>query len=125
MVSQRCRRNVFLEALLSTGRPSLLGAMSNSSGGASNASNALNATLGQIFCVGNQTVNCTMANASAPPAAPPEDIDGDGASDIGPTLLFMVTIAAGSVFFCSVLCVMRGTGSMPRAARKVCCVVDG
>ena len=78
MVSQRCRRNVFLEALLSTGRPSLLGAMSNSSGGASNASNALNATLGQMFCVGNQTVNCTMANATAPPAAPPEDIDGDG-----------------------------------------------
>ena len=43
----------------------------------------------------------------------------------GGTILMMFAIVVSGLFISSVICVMRGTGSMPKFARYVCFVVDG
>jgi len=59
--------------------------------------------------------------APAPPVVDLLVIEGDQ----GPFLLTTFTIVVGTMFCCCIICVMRGTGSMPRPMRRVCCVVDG
>ena len=53
-----------------------------------------------------------------------EEGESTAIADPGPQLLMIFTIFVGTFFCCSVICVMRGTGSMPRILRMICRVVD-
>ena len=80
----------------------------------------------------NGTASNSNATAAAPDAAPalPEADDSAAAlagEDIGWTMLIGGFVIFTSIFTCSVVCVLRGTGTIPknRIMRRICMITDG
>ena len=80
----------------------------------------------------NGTASNSNATAAAPDAAPalPEADDSAAAlagEDIGWTMLIGGFVIFTSIFTCSVVCVLRGTGTIPknRIMRSICMITDG
>jgi hypothetical protein len=64
------------------------------------------------------------ASLLLPPAAPAAATTPIGGGE-GWFLLTLFGLLFGAMYCSCIVCVMRGTGSMPRYLRKACCVIDG
>ena len=118
--------------------------MSNASSADPTAADApagSNATIDAVVAAINATVDLLLTDGSeGDPAgaagdAAADDPDADvltydaapappAAADEGGVTLMIFVFVATAVFVTSVICVMRGTASMPRVCRKICLVVD-
>jgi hypothetical protein len=96
---------------------------------------AVNATPAANGTSASPSVNGTASNSNATAAAPdapalPEADDSAAAltgEDIGWTILIGGFVIFTSIFTCSVVCVLRGTGTIPknRIMRRICMITDG
>ena len=73
---------------------------------------------------GNLTADATSeADSTAPPSPP----DSMGETDMGWTMLIGGFLIFTSIFVCAVICVLRGTGTIPKnkVVRRCCMITDG
>ena len=100
-----------------------------------NATVAVNGTSAAASADGTTAAssNATIGTAAgAPVAAPAPPTAADAAADfagedIGWTMLIGGFLIFTSIFLCAVVCVLRGTGTIPRnkIVRRVCFITDG
>ena len=118
------------------GTASSSGTSGNATTTSSVVSAVVNATIEVLVDALNGTTAATAAApteeaAAAPDAAAPADdaaVDvapPSGPVDNNPALLSYFAIGVSSMFIFAVICVARGTASMPRRMRWLCLVVDG